>query len=200
MKRTAKSLLWVGFVVASLSLVYHFAACSDDTAKDVVCYDCEPCYDKCPCISAGDPCATAMGMSGQCIEITPGIPECIAKCDTVGEACPDGTCYYESKSKLLICVPTGTKNAGDACGATADCIAGVQCLDLSYGYFCQQLCTDTCDYGECTDTGHGFSVCAAPFCIMACDAGTCGYTCTTGTCTDTGYGFSVCVATSGEDE
>jgi len=61
------------------------------------------------CKEEGDPCTTAAGSTGRCKEISPGKPECFAECSTIGDSCPDGTCYYSGTPKSYFCATTGTK-------------------------------------------------------------------------------------------
>ncbi|MBI5527073.1 MAG: hypothetical protein HY897_12125 [Deltaproteobacteria bacterium] len=156
MNKTTKATLWIIGVFAALSLGVYFAGCGDDEAADIGTGGETPAK----CAAAGDACETAAGVKGKCLEVTGSDPQCFGECTTVGDACDLGGCYYTADGNF--CFEAGTKAAGEACGAAAECVVGVQCLDQG-GMFCWTVCTEDGDCTEpavCTDTTLGFSVCA----------------------------------------
>ena len=151
MNKTVKATLWIFGVFAALSLGVYFAGCSSDSAADggVVA--------ETGCKAAGDACT-----GGKCFAETGGTFACYKECTTVGDACDTGTCYFLGPdANAFFCGTTGSKAVGDPCGAATECVAGAQCLDQGGTMNCYQVCTDTCDTGDCTDTSLGFKVCVA---------------------------------------
>ena len=153
MGRTFKAVFWSLGVFVALGLGNWFAGCGSEEmgvdASDLVPVQCQ---------KAGDSCT-----GGMCFAVTGGGFECFKECTTVGDPCENGTCYYfgPSNDRRFFCYPPGGSHIGDSCGTATDCVAGSQCLDQGGTMNCYQVCTDTCDAGDCTDTGLGFKVCVA---------------------------------------
>jgi hypothetical protein len=126
--------------------------------------ECRQKVDPTVCMAEGDMCETASSVTGTCFRKA-GTYElfCAVECFTVGDACDLGGCYYAEQGNY--CFEAGTKVVGKTCGAPAECVVGVQCLDAAdYGMFCWQVCVEDTDCTEpaiCEDTGLGFSVCVA---------------------------------------
>ncbi|MBI5529318.1 MAG: hypothetical protein HY897_23585 [Deltaproteobacteria bacterium] len=138
----------------------HATGCNDDDSIDSGIGQ----NSECLCCMPEDDCS-----GGKCFART-GQDEawkCHASCPVIGSSClqrdgSEGACYYTSEGPF--CFESGTKQAGEACGAAAECVVGVQCLDNG-GMFCWQVCAadeDCTEPAVCTDTGLGFSVCRVP--------------------------------------
>lgn len=177
MKKTTKMTLWVVAVCLCMSGAVYFAGCGDDAATDAGTGGGGGGSDVGggggsdvgggggsdagggeECTAEGDACE-----GGTCFAETGGALACYLSCDVVGDACDSGTCYFVGEATgEFYCGETGTIDVGDECATATDCVEGVQCLEQGGTMTCYQICTDTCDAGDCTDTELGFNVCVVP--------------------------------------
>jgi hypothetical protein len=152
MNKTVKATLWIIGVFAALSLGVYFAGCGDDETADAG----EGEGEGEACAAEGDACT-----GGKCFKKT-GTEDlfCAPECTTVGDACEGGGCYYTEGGNY--CFEAGTKVVGETCGAAAECVVGVQCLDAGAGMVCWQVCAgdeDCTEPATCGETGLTFKVC-----------------------------------------
>jgi hypothetical protein len=115
----------------------------------------------------GDPCTGGLCYARDCDAGT----ICLPYCTNTGVACDAGgvhaVCSPFGDAGLWCTpfVPKGLYGCGlvpyDPCSSDPQtgCPPGQQCLEYEGTMTCFLICTDTCDAGDCTDTGFGFSVC-----------------------------------------
>jgi hypothetical protein len=156
-----KTFLCALLASATLGGSAYFAACVDEgcCAIDVGL----PKPD--PCSFAGEKCTRQTENDALCVPGTrdAGALECLSLCETFGDACSEGGCYWDgAEPGHSVCAPPGIGLADETCIGPFDCVVGLQCIDLGGGSLCRMVCTVSaeCDDGQdCVATAHGFNVC-----------------------------------------
>ena len=134
----------------------------------------------------------ALSPSSSCGTTDAGAPD--GKVTFVGCApaqpgsCPASqTCYVDCTAKQGVCVPGGTRAAGEACNSNSDCMAGTQCFDYACGAntkYCLKFCNADADCAGSTTVSTA-SACTDPVvcpptattAATTTSYKTCGFTC-----------------------